>query len=263
VLNDIGHEKELDPASIEALIVAGRQKEDERLFEAVMSAIEDAPGLSRATVVARLSPQSQASQYQDVLYPAPLLARLAQVSTAEDLTLIKRMMERFGRSGSAEAHYIIEAALHVQGELAADILGNWYISYVGLRPHIALGLARRQGFPRNRLDRLVARGDARTQIIVKTVLHSPDAQSTLLGYLVNGSPEQKFHAASLAAFGAPAGLDQPLRNLLTFHDARYYPSDAFLRHASMASLVRLALIASLPAPATPPPAPAESAPRSR
>ena len=79
---------------------------------------------------------------------------------------------------------------------------------------------------------------------------------------MNGSPDEKFQAATLAAMGEPAGLDVPLRNLLTFHDARYYPSDAFLRHAAMASLVRLALIASRPDPATPRPAPAESPPRS-
>ena len=262
VLRDIGHDKALDPATIEALIVAGRQKGNERVFEVVIEALEDGPGLSRATVVARLTPQSEASQYQDILYPAPLLARLAKISLAEDLPLLKRMMERFGNAAEVEAHYVVEAALRIPGELAADILGNWYVRYVGLRPHIAFGLAGRQGFPRARLERLVSQADARTRIIVKTILHAPDAQATLLGYLVNGSPEQKFQAASLAAMGEPAGLDAPLRNLLTFHDARYYPSDALLRHAAMASLVRLALIASRPAPATPPPAPDESAPRS-
>jgi HEAT repeats len=262
VLHDIGHDKPLDPASIEALIVAGRQKGDERLFEMVMAAIEDAPGLSRATVVARLNSESEASQYQDVLNPVPLLGRLAKVSTAEDLPLIKRMMERFGSTGSVEAHYAVEAALHVPGESASDILGNWYNRFAALRPHIGLGLARRQGFPRDRLERLAARGDARTQIIVKTILHAPEAQATLLAYLVNGTPEDKFQAASLAAFTPPAGVDQPLRNLLTFQDARYYPSDAALRHAAMESVVRLALTASLPDPATPRPAPAESAPRS-
>ena len=262
VLHDIGQEKPLDPASIEALIVAGRQKEDERLFETVLGAIEDAPGLSRATVVARLTPQSESAQYLDVLHPAPLLARLAQVSLAEDLPLIKRLMDRFGSTASAEAHYLIQAALHIPAEPAADVLGNWYMRYEALRPHIAVGLARRQGFPRDRLDRLAAWGDARTRIIVKTIERAPDAQSTLLAYLVNGRPEERFQAASLAGFAEPAGLDVPLRNLLNFHDARYYPSDAFLRHAAMTSLVRHALIASLPAPATPRPAPGESAPRS-
>jgi hypothetical protein len=184
------------------------------------------------------------------------------VSTAEDLPLIKRMMERFGSAGSVEAHYVVEAALHVPGEPASDILGNWFNRFEALRPHIGLGLARRQGFSRDRLQRLAARADARTQIIVKTILQAPEAQATLLAYLVNGTPEDKFHAASLAAFTPPAGLDQPLRNLLTFHDANYYPSDAALRHAAMTSVVRLALIASLPDPATPRPAPAESAPRS-
>ena len=262
VLHDIGLEKPLDPATIEGLIVAGRQKEDERLFEMVMTAIEDAPGLTRAAVVARLSPESNASQYLDVLHPVPLLARLAKVSTAEDLPLIKRLMERFGSTGSVEAHYVVEAALHVPGELASDILGNWFNRFEALRPHIGLGLARRQGFPRDRLQRLAARADARTQIIVKTIVQAPEAQATLLAYLVNGTPEDKFQAASLAAFSSPAGLDQPLRNLLTFHDANYYPSDAALRHAAMTSVVRLALIASLPDPATPRQAPAESAPRS-
>ena len=262
ILHDIDHEKPLDPATIEALIVAGRQKDDERLFEEVMEAIEDASGLSRATVVARLNSQSEASQYQDVLYPVPLLARLAKVSLAEDLPLIKRMMERFGSTGSVEAHYVVEAAFHIPGGPATDVLQNWYIRHVSLRPHIGLGLARRQGYPREWLDRLAARGDARTKIIVKTAVHAPDAQATLLGYLVKGTAEEKFQAATLAWFGSPAGLDPPLRNLLTFHDARYYPGDAFLRHAAMASFVRLALIASLPAPATPPPAPDESAPHS-
>ena len=262
VLRDIGHEKTLDPATIEALIVVGRQKGNERLFEMVIEALDEAPGLSRAMVVARLTPQSEAAQYQDVLYPAPLLARLAKISLAEDLPLLKRMMERFGNAAEVEAHYVVDAALRIPGEQAGDILGNWYVRFAGLRPHIAFGLAVRQGFPRDRLDRLVARGDARTRIIVKTIQRAPDAQATLLNYLVNGSPDDKFHAASLAAMGEPAGLDVPLRNLLTFHDARYYPSDAFLRHAAMASLVRLALIASRPDPATPRPAPAESPPRS-
>ena len=84
VLRDIGHEKTLDPATIEALIVVGRQKGNERLFEVVIEALDEAPGLSRAMVVARLTPQSEAAQYQDVLYPAPLLARLAKISLAED-----------------------------------------------------------------------------------------------------------------------------------------------------------------------------------
>jgi hypothetical protein len=262
VLNDIGHQKSLDPGSLEALIVAGRQKDDERLFETATEALEDMPGLSRATVVARLSPQSESSKYQDVLYPAPLLARLAKVSVAEDLPLIKRMMARFGENASVEAHFLVEAALHVPGALAADILQNWFIRYVGLRPHIGFGLAKRQGYPRDWLERLAARGDARTRIIIKGIAQAPDVQATLLGYLVNGTPEEKFQAASLAAFGSPAGLDAPLRNLLTFHDARYYPGDALLRHAGMAALVRFALIASVPDPATPPTAPAGSAPRS-
>jgi len=263
VLHDIGHEKPLDPASVEALIVAGRQKGDEsRLPEMANEAIEEASGLSRAAVVARLDRPGKEARHQDVMFPAPLLARLARVSLADDLPLLRTMMMRFGDRGGVEAHYLVDAALNIPGEPAADTLANWYLRYPPLHPHIAIGLARREGFPRARLERLVARGDARTQITTKMVLRAGDARDTLLRYLVNGNAEEKFAAASLAAFIGPAGLDEPLRNLLTFHDARYYPNDALLRHAAMASLVRLALIASRPAPATPRPAPAGSAPRS-
>jgi hypothetical protein len=263
VLRDIGRQKPLEPASIETLIVAGRQKGDETwLAEIAIEVVEEVSGLSRATVLARLNRTGAAAQQQDVLFPAPLLARLAKVSLVDDLPLLKSMMTRFGDHSTVEAHYLVEAALHVPGDQAADVLGNWYVRYPPLRPRIGVGLARRDGFPRDRLERLVARGDARTQISVKVVQGAGDTRDTLLRYLVNGSAEEKFAAASLAAFIGPAALDEPLRNLLTFQDARYYPNDALLRHAAMASLVRLALIASRPAPATPPPAPVGSAPRS-
>ena len=263
VLRDMAREDGLEPASIEALIVAGRQKgENMRLHEMAIEAMEDAPGLSRETVVARLTARSGTERRQDELFPAPLLARLAKVSRAEDLPLLKRMMQRFGDAAEIEAHYLVDAALHIPGEPAADALGNWYVRYQGVRSHIAFGLVSREGFSRDRLARLVVRGDARTQIVIKTILKAPDARDTLLAYLVNGTPEDKFQAASVAALSGQSGLDEPLRRLLTFRDARYYPNDALIRHAAMSAIVRLALIASRPEPATPPTPPAESAPRS-
>jgi hypothetical protein len=173
------------------------------------------------------------------------------------------MLERFGDAGGMEAHYAIDAALHIPGAAVGDALGNWYVRYEGLRTHIAFGLANREGFPRDRLLRLVARGDVRTQIVVKTIIHASDARETLLAYLVNGTPEDKFQAASVAALTGQAGIEEPLRRLLAFQDSRYYPNDALIRHAAMSSLIRLALIASRPAQATPRSPPAGSAPRSR
>jgi hypothetical protein len=264
ILRDIGHDEPLESASIEALIAAGRQKGDElRLPAMAIEAMEDAQSLTRETVLARLAERPRSAQTQDVLFPAPLLARLAKVSVAEDLPLLKRMMQRFGEAAGVEAHTLVEAALHIPGGPAADVLGNWYVRYTGLQTHIAFGLASRDGFPRDRLMRLVARGDARTQIVVKTVLQEPDARDTLLRYLINGSPQEQLEAASLAALSGQAGLDEPLHRLLGFRDARYYPNDALIRHAAMASLVRLALIASRPAPAKPRPPRDGSAPRSR
>ena len=45
----------------------------------------------------------------------------------------------------------------------------------------------------------------------------------------------------LAGVMGTGAVVEHLRPLLDFHDPRYYPSDALIRHAAMASLVRQAL----------------------
>src|SRR5262249_50261391 len=142
LLGEIGHERPLDPASLEALITAGRPQGDETRLPAIaIEAIEEASGLSREMVVERLTRSGATARRQDTLFPAPLLARLARVSIAEDLPLLKGMMERFGDAAGIEAHYVVEAAMRIPGQPAADVLGNWFIRYAALRPHIGFGLA--------------------------------------------------------------------------------------------------------------------------
>jgi hypothetical protein len=52
--------------------------------------------------------------------------------------------------------------------------------------------------------------------------------------------------------GETSARDDLLR-LSTFRDDHFYPDDALIRHAAMTSLVRLALLASKPPAAAPPP----------
>ena len=267
-LRDIGTIKELDPASVEALIVAARAKgADGRLRDVATAAVEDADSLSRADVVARLkSRSSEASARNDVLFPGPLLARLAKVSTAADLPLLRQTMERFGDHDSPEAHYAVDAALNIPGQAPLAYLGNWFIRYPRLQTHIGLALATRDEYPRASLDRLIAHGNARTRIVVKLTRQDPDAGPTLLAYLQRGDIDERFQASSVAWLAGQVGAEATLRALLTYRDARFYPHDALVRYAAMMSLVRIALInsrpAQVPAAATDvlPPAPAPAPP---
>src|SRR4051812_374960 len=97
-LRDLGRQKALDPATIEALIVAARRRghfADEETAIPAFDAIAEAAVLSRAEVVARIKgkDRSAPTARQDVRFPGPLLARLAQVSIAEDLPLLAQVMD--------------------------------------------------------------------------------------------------------------------------------------------------------------------------
>jgi hypothetical protein len=252
-LRDLGHEKALDPATVEALIVGARRRstyEEEQTAIPAFDAIADAAVLSRAEVVARIkgSDQSSPTTRQDVLFPGPLLARLARVAIAEDLPLLTQVMERAAAAKGPEADMVVEAALHVPGGEADTVLTNWFNRYEGLRPHIAVGLLSRASFPRDRLERLIARGGARPRLIVKAIEHAPDMGAVLTATLDNGEIVDKLAAAELAGVVGQPGPEPSLRRALGYRDDRYYPNDALVRHAAMRSLVRITLGAAKPAP---------------
>jgi hypothetical protein len=261
-LRDIGSVKPLDPPTVEALLIAARGKgKDEYVRDVAIRAIENAESLSRPDVIARLQGRSaQPGARNDQMFPAPLLARLAKVSTAADLPLLKQMMDRFGDHDGPEAHYVVDAALNVGGQAPNTYLNNWFIRYRRLQTHIGLGLAERDGFPRVWLDRLLAHGDARTRIVVKLVRRDADAATTLHAYLQRGDIDEKFQASSVAWLAGRTDVKAPLLGLVAFQDARYYPHDALVRHAAMMSLVRLALLSSRPPTTTTPTTPTPAAP---
>jgi hypothetical protein len=262
LLHDVGHQKALDPATVEALIVAGRRRssfDEEHTAIPAFDAIADAVVLSRAEVVARIkgSDRSSPTARQDLLFPGPLVARLAKVSIAEDLPLLVQVMERVATFKGPEADVVVEAALHVPGAEAEAVLSNWFNRYEGLRPHIAVGLLAREGFPRDRLERMVARGGTRSRLIVKAIEHAPDIGATLIDTLEHGDIADKLAAAELAGVVGQSGPETSLRRALGYRDDRYYPNDALVRHAAMRSLVRITLGAAKPAPVAagaPPPA---------
>ena len=85
------------------------------------------------------------------------------------------------------------------------VLTNWFNRYEGLRSHIAVGLLARPTFPRERLERMVARGDARSRLLVKAIEHAPDAGAAMMDALDNGQIIDKLAAAELAGVvGNPA-----------------------------------------------------------
>ena len=136
------------------------------------------------------------------------------------------MMETFPEALARSRHTTLSSRRRCTFRAtASDILGNWFTASPIWRPRSALASARRQGFPRDRLQRLAARGDARS-IIVKTILQAPRRKANAARYLVNGTPRTILGPLHWRVLAAGAGLDQPLRNLLTFEDARYYPGDA-------------------------------------
>jgi hypothetical protein len=252
-LRDLGHQKALDPATIEALIVAGRRRSnyaDEQTSIPAFDAIADAAVLSRAEVVARIEgkDRSAPTARQDMLFPGPLLARLAKVSIAEDLPVLAQVMDRLAATKGLEADVAVEAVLHVPGAEADAVLTNWFNRYEGLRTHIAVGLLARSSFPRDRLERMVARGGARPRIIVKAIEHAPDTGAALIDALDHGEIIDKLAAAELAGVVGQPGPEPSLRRALGYRDDRYYPNDALVRHAAMRSLLRITLGAGKPAP---------------
>ena len=264
ILRDLGRKQPLDlPRVVSLIMAAGRadgRGEDGRVVPA-LQALAEAEALSRTDVIRRLDPEGTSAAHVDFTYPAPLLARLTTVATADDLPLLGRMMGRFGDKEGVEAELVVEATLHVPGEQADARLINWFNRYDHQRLHIGVGLTSRPTVPPATLARLIARADARTQMVMKSVTHAPDTQATMRHYLREGTLEQKVAAAEVAGVIGGSDLRPDLVPLLYFDDARYYPADGVVRYEGMAALVRIAIRGSKPsAPATSAPLSAAPAP---
>jgi hypothetical protein len=255
VLRDIGRQKALDPATVEALIVAGRRRlneTDERAASLAFDAVADSALLSRAAVIARIDGHglTMTNPQRDVLFPGPLLGRLAKVSTIDDLPLLTRLMDRFGDTKGPEPDAIVDAALHIPGREADTRLLRWFDRYANLRLHIAVGLVGRATVSRAEIYRIGERGGASVQIVTHAMLQGRDTETILSGYLRDEIFSHQLAAAELAGLIEQNHARDDLRRLLSFNDAHYYPNDVLVRHAAMVSLVRMALVATKPAPVT-------------
>ena len=271
ILGAIGREKPLEPAAIEALIAAARfRREDNERFQIdAAEAVQETSTLSRADVLARIAGQN--SQSADVLHPCALLARLARLAIADDLPLLKRMMARFGESEGAEPFFVVDATLAIHDPQSDALLMGWFPRYPKLQSQIAAGLASRDSVPRDALDRLVARGSVRAQLVSMAVRHE-DLRARIIAALQSESPEDRFNAAEIAGLSAQEGVTDYLYPLVAYTDARYYPNDALLRHGAMEAILRITLASMKPPPraaaaatkaeppAAPPEAPAPPAP---
>ena len=245
ILGAIGREKPLEPGAIEALIAAARfRREDNERFQIdAAEAVQETSTLSRADVLARIAAQN--SQSADVLHPCALLARLARLAIADDLPLLKRMMARFGESEGPEPFFIVDATLAIHDPQSDALLMGWFPRYPKLQSQIAAGLASRDTTPRDVLDRLVAQGGVRAQLVYKAVRHE-DLRARITMALQSESPEDRFNAAEIAGLSAQEGVTAYLYPLLAYTDARYYPNDALLRHAAMEAILRITLAGMKP-----------------
>ena len=252
---DLGRAKPLDGPTVEALIVAARRRnsyEEKLVTDPAYAAIADAVVLSRVAVIARVSPPPRPQSPQaDQMKPGPLLARLSRVAEAEDLPLLGKLMARFGTIEGPEAEAIALAALHVSGAAANARLLAWVEQYPSVRSLVVIGLAGRTDVAPANVDPVVQRtGDARAVLLLQTLRHAPWLKTSLLSYLRSERPQDKLAAAELAGMIGTPDARADLWQVAQYHDARYYPNDAVIRHAAVKSLVRMALTAhAKPAPA--------------
>jgi len=245
-LRSISHQKALEPASIEALIVAARfaDGDDHRLQQTASDVVADASSLTRAAVVARLTDDDRAiKKTDDVLYPCALLARLAKVSTADDLPLLKQMMNRFGEKDGLEALFITQAVLNMKGPAANSTLLRWFNAHKQLQTMIAVGLLSGADTPRSQIDGMLATGELPTAIVIKAFRHQTDVEATLIQALDSDRFGDRVNAAELAGtMEIGPKVVERLGALLTRQDARYYPADALLRNVAMTALIQHELI---------------------
>lgn len=259
-LRELQRTKPLDPATVEALVTAGRRKsiQEQRTVAVVYQTLRDAAALSREDVIARLTINSGASAGPDVLMPGPMLARLVTTATAADLPLLGRIMARVGEPWTPEADLILEAVAGIPGSEADAKLVNWFNQYPEAQAQIANILFNRTSVPRAQLERLAVRGTAPARMIIKVREKARDAEATVLAYLVNGSPFEKAMAAEIAGVTAQVSAQGALFQLLRFRDDRYYPNDAVVRHVAMVALLRIALRTTATPPAAPAPPTAQA-----
>jgi hypothetical protein len=162
--------------------------------------------------------------------------------------LLKRLMARFADSEGPEPHYIVGALLNVRGPTADATLIAWFKRHKRVQTQIAVGLVGRDSVPRDSLRKLVARGDAYTQLAAKSFLEDNDTEAKAIAFLKGEDLESRVQAAEMAGLRGLTGATEHLMPLVTFLDANYYPNDALVRHTAMTALVRLALFKTRPAP---------------
>jgi hypothetical protein len=258
---DLGRHQPLEAATVEALIVAARRRgsnDEERVGRVAFEAIADAEVLSRADVVGRLDghDQSTPGRRNDVLMPAPLIARLTRVSIADDLPLLSELMARFASYETPEAALVVEATLHVPGDQADARLINWMNQHPRLRVQIAVGLAGRTSITPAQRERFLTRAGAAARIIVLKLSKAPDADAVVLRYLRGGTPEDQLAAAELAGITVQASAAPDLWPLVNFRVDSYYPNDALMRHTAMQALLRITLAKTAKPAASPEAVPA-------
>jgi hypothetical protein len=233
-LGDLGSLTGLPDASRAALqAMAGEG--NKRLLEGSAQALTHDKSWSREKVVAELD--GRPGPY------LPLLARLTQVVTVEDVPRLVRVMREVVPRQGPEVGLLLKATAHVPGPAMEDALVGWFDSYPHLRRAVAFHLLGRPTLKPTTFTHLEAAREPDVQLLVKLMTHAPDAVSELDRQLREAPPSLRLFAVFLAGIVRDPRNKEALTRLVNFRDNRFYPTDAVMRHAAMNALVAMALTA--------------------
>lgn len=231
-LGDIAAVGSLPPDARETLLSVSEYKN--RLLASIATrAIAGDKTLSRDEVLSRLAGPSPA-------YVA-LLARLAHVSTAQDLPLLAKLMNDHRGKADPVAVALIGVAAAIPGPEAEALLLTWFEAAVPLRRRIAARLMARPAIQATTVESLNKSSERDVRLLIRLITAAPDALDLLQEQLRDPDPDQRLFGIVVAGFAPDARIKDQLWRLVNFRDDHFYPSDALVRHAAMSSLLWIAI----------------------
>lgn len=231
-LGDIAALEPLPPDATEILLSVSEYKN--RLLASIATrGVAKDKALSHEEVLARLAGPSPA-------YVA-LLARLTRVSTAQDLSLLAKLMNDHRGKADPVAVALIDVAAGIPGPEAEALLLTWFEAQVPLRRRIASRLIARPAIQATTVESLNKSSERDVRLLIRLITGAPDALALLQEQLRDPDPDQRLFGIVMAGFAPDAGIKDQLWRLVNFRDDHFYPTDALVRHAAMGSLLWIAI----------------------
>jgi HEAT repeat protein len=238
IIGNIGREREIGPRALRALIGATRH-EDEDIAEAAARGIAWLEQLPRDDVVHKLT-QPGADQQA-------LMLRLAVVAEPADVPFFRRRVVGMKNADRLEREAIIYGLTRIADQSAEQLLVEIYKQHEELRLQVAIALFERR-LPKAQLLQLAAMDDGPAGLFIALAKRSPGAVEQARQMLTGRDPDHRFKATHLVRVTGKTSLTKELRQLAGYHDPRYYPHDAFVRHGALMALLEFEVRRAVGAP---------------